>query len=192
MIALPFFFLHLFIFHSSSPCCVEFLLHSRSQRLMHAPQLNPSLKSFLEDPDHVHVQCNVSLPKLLAHLLNSLQHLSHMLVWIWNATVNCTSVQYIYLSDEFTKSQVQLCMWFCSAQVLLSPWFQTPMLIRLLFSARLMGSAHDGVKLFEIVENLEQMKFLAWNFGWSPASHGWSPAFSWFETQQICLLQCFE
>jgi hypothetical protein len=35
------------------------------------------------------------------------------------------------------------------------------MLIRLLFSACLMGSAHDGVKLFEIVENLEQMKFLA-------------------------------
>jgi hypothetical protein len=35
------------------------------------------------------------------------------------------------------------------------------MLMRLLFSAPLMGSAHDGVKLFEILENLEQMKFLA-------------------------------
>jgi hypothetical protein len=35
------------------------------------------------------------------------------------------------------------------------------MLMRLLFSAHLMGCALDGVKLFGIVENLEQMKFLA-------------------------------
>jgi hypothetical protein len=57
---------------------------------------------------------------------------------------------------------VQLCMWFCSALsagVSLISGFL--MLMRLLFSAHHIGSAHDGVKLFTIVENLEQVKLLA-------------------------------
>jgi len=57
---------------------------------------------------------------------------------------------------------VQLCMWFCSALsagVSLISGFL--MLMRLLFSAHHIGSANDGVKLFTIVENLEQVKLLA-------------------------------
>jgi hypothetical protein len=61
---------------------------------------------------------------------------------------------YIYLSDEFTKSQVQIVhvvLLGISAGVSLISDFL--MLMRLLFSACLMGSACDDVKLFEIVEN---------------------------------------